>query len=72
MHCQLHTALCSAIQLRSNVTTEVSFHRAGVPQNGRKSFPGDVARFEFEPEGDVIDKFVLKKERFQKPCCLEQ
>ena len=37
-----------------------------------KSFPGDVARFEFEPKGDVIDKFVLKKERFQKPCCLEQ
>ena len=44
---------------------------SGVPQNGRKSFPGDVARFEFEPEGDVIDKFVLKKERFQKPHCLD-
>ena len=44
----------------------------GVPQNGRKSFPGDVARFEFEPEGDVIDKFVLKKERFQKPYCLDK
>ena len=36
-----------------------------------KSFPGDVARFELEPEGDVIDKFVLKKERFQKPYCLD-
>ena len=36
-----------------------------------KSFPGDVARFEFEPEGDVIDKFVLKKERFEKPYSLE-
>ena len=45
--------------------------KAGVPQNGRKSFPGDVARFEFEPEGDVIDKFVLKKERFEKPYSLE-
>ena len=44
---------------------------SGVPQNGRKSFPGDVARFEFEPEGDVIDKFVLKKERFEKPYSLE-
>ena len=39
--------------------------------NPRKNFPGDVVRFEFEPEGDIIDKFVLKKERFEKPCSLE-
>ena len=35
------------------------------------NFPGDVARIEFGPAGDVIDKFVLKKERFEKPYSLE-
>ena len=35
------------------------------------NFPGDIARIEFGPAGDVIDKFVLKKERFEKPYSLE-
>ena len=35
------------------------------------NFPGDIARIEFGPAGDVIDKFVLKKEIFEKPYSLE-
>ena len=35
------------------------------------NFPGDIARIEFGPAGDVIDKFVLKKERFEKPYSLK-
>ena len=57
--------------LQLNLYNIIILRGPGVPQNGRKSFPGDVARFEFESEGDVIDKFVLKKERFQKPYCLD-
>ena len=35
------------------------------------NFLGDIARIEFGPVGDIIDKFVLKKERFEKPYSLE-
>ena len=35
------------------------------------NFLGDIARIGFGPVGDIIDKFVLKKERFEKPYSLE-